>query len=63
MKVWTCRCEWTWVIGKNKVFGPIFEDNTASTARLQPRKLWQDLNSDCAAQYTRDQRRGHVHAV
>ena len=50
MEVFTCECGWTWVVGKKKVFGPIYEDNQAHNAVMQSREIWQEGYS-CSTSY------------
>jgi hypothetical protein len=46
MKMFTCQCKWTFLVGKKKVYGPIYE---GSSPRVMPRKEFDELYADCAA--------------
>lgn len=56
MRVFKCRCNWTWIIGKKRVYGPIFEDNDAGCARLRAVEDWREEYADCAAHLDRQHR-------
>lgn len=47
MKLYTCNCKWSFIIGKNRVYGPIFEDKSAEAARIMTRAEFNAGYSDC----------------
>lgn len=54
MKLFTCHCKWQFLIGKKKVFGPIFEDRSADSARIMPYEEFKDGYGDCWGRYVRE---------
>lgn len=58
MKLFHCCCQWSYVVGRKKVYGAIypaglgqFPDLLANTQRMMTRAQWEDLYADCAACY------------
>lgn len=56
MKLFRCCCGWSYVIGKKKVYGPIYKMGIgtyptalSNTQRMMTREQFEDENSDCAA--------------
>lgn len=56
MKLVTCCCNWSYVIGRKKVYGPIwaaglgeYPDLLNSTQRIMPRSRFEGDYADCAA--------------
>lgn len=65
MRMYECRCGWSYVVGKKRVYGPIyrtgigdFPNDLAPSQRMMTRKEWKDRYGDCAVFYA-DQRRQH----
>lgn len=51
MKVFTCRCKYTYIVGKKNVYGPITPNKSADAARLMTHKTWKEQYADCAYSY------------
>ena len=56
MKLWTCCCGWSYVIGRKQVYGAIwpmgigtFPDAISPTAHLMTRREFGENYADCAA--------------
>jgi hypothetical protein len=56
MELWTCCCEWSWVVGKRRVYGAIypagigdFPGNLAPVQRMLTREEWREQYADCWA--------------
>lgn len=47
MRVYKCSCGWSYVLTKREVFGPIFEDNDATNARIMTREIFAEGYADC----------------
>lgn len=44
MRFYTCNCKWSYVIGRRKVFGPLYPD---SVPRMMSRKEFKLWYGDC----------------
>lgn len=56
MKLFTCCCDWSFVIGRKRVYGAIyamgigdFPSALANTQQMMTRKQFAENYSDCAA--------------
>jgi hypothetical protein len=56
VRLFACCCEWSYVIGKRRVYGPIyrcgigdFPEMLASSQRMMTREQFEDEYADCAA--------------
>lgn len=58
MRIFTCRCEYRYIVGKKNVYGPIFPNKSAGVARLMTRKEWKGQYADCAYPYMRAEKAG-----
>lgn len=66
MKPFMCCCGWSYVIGKKRVYGPIYEMGIgdfpkalSNTQRLMNRAAFEDQYADCAACYAG----AHKHSI
>ena len=66
MRLFTCCCTWSYVIGKKHVYGAIwamgigdFPDALSPSQRMMTRGEWADQYADCAACYSGE----HHHAA
>ena len=66
MRLFRCCCGWSYVIGREKVYGAIYEMGIgdfpgalAPTQRMMTRAVFEDWYADCAACYEGQ----HHHAV
>jgi hypothetical protein len=49
MREFTCQCEWLYVVGKRKVYGPIFVDDiSAVCAHMMTREDFDEEYPHCA---------------
>ena len=53
-----CSCKWRFIVGKQKVFGPIFSGPGEHAAyhavgRMMSREQFEDEYADCAARYAK----------
>lgn len=56
MHVFDCECEWRFVVGDDRVYGPIFRGpgehkDYFSRGRLMTREEFEDDYADCAYRY------------
>jgi hypothetical protein len=55
MNLFTCTCQWKYLVGKKNVYGPITPGYAAYAARMISRERWQEEYGDCAAQFEKGQ--------
>jgi hypothetical protein len=55
MRLFACCCGWSWVIGKRKVYGPVYAmrigdypQALSNTQRMMMRKDWEGEHGDCS---------------
>ena len=58
MILFTCTCDWKFVVGKKQVFGPMFRGPGEHQAywhigRMMTRSEWEDEYGDCALRLER----------
>lgn len=56
MRYFTCCCDWSYVIGKKKVYGPIwpigigtYPDALSNSQRIMSHEMFKEGYSDCSA--------------
>jgi len=66
VKLFTCCCGWSYVVGKKRVYGPIYSmgigtypSGLSPCQRMMTREAFEDQYADCAACHAGD----HHHAV
>lgn len=47
MNLFTCRCGWSYLLGRKRFYGPIFDGGDASSARMQPIEQFEEGYGDC----------------
>jgi len=51
MKEFTCGCGWKYIVGKRRVYGPLYEKS--ATHRMMTIEDWRLQYGDCWAAYNR----------
>jgi hypothetical protein len=58
VKLFTCTCEWVFVVGRKRVFGPMFPGPGEHNAywhvgRMMTREQFADEYADCAYRFSK----------
>lgn len=54
LELFTCTCDWVYVVGRREVFGPMFRNSAEDASRgwhvgrMMTREQWADEYADCA---------------